>query len=38
MTKARVCKGADQKGSLGFTFHAPGSVGKCEKMNLHTPK
>ncbi len=37
-TKARACKGAGQEGSLGITFHALGSVGKCEGMNLHTPK
>jgi hypothetical protein len=33
-TKARACKVAGQKGSLGVTPHAPKSVG----MNLHTPK
>jgi hypothetical protein len=38
MTKARVYKGAGQEWSLGITFHAPGSVGKFEGMNLHTPK
>jgi hypothetical protein len=27
-----------KKWSLGVTFHAPGSVGKCEGMNSHTPK
>jgi hypothetical protein len=32
MTKARACKGACQKWSLGVTFHAPGSVGKCDRM------
>ncbi len=37
-TKARACKGASQKGILIITFHAPRSVGKCEGMNLHTPK
>jgi hypothetical protein len=37
-TKATTCKGARQKGSLGVTSHAPGSVGECEGMNLHTPK
>jgi hypothetical protein len=36
--KVRACKGAGQKGSLGVTSHAPGSVGGCEGMNLHTPK
>jgi hypothetical protein len=38
MTKARVCKGAGQKGSSGITFHAHANVGECEGMNLHTPK
>jgi len=37
-TKARACKVANQEGILGITPHAPGSVGKCEGMNLHTPK
>jgi hypothetical protein len=37
-TKARACKGANRKGSMGLTFHAPGSVGECEGMNPHTPK
>jgi len=27
-----------QGGSSGVTSHAPRSVGKCEGMNLHTPK
>jgi hypothetical protein len=37
-TKAKACKGAGQKGSLGVTFHAPRCVGKCEGMNTHIPK
>ncbi len=37
-TKVKTCKGVGQEGSLGVTSHAPGSVGKCEEMNLHTPK
>jgi hypothetical protein len=37
-TKARACKVAGQEGSLRVTPHAPGSVRKCEGMNLHTPK
>jgi hypothetical protein len=37
-TKARACKGASQEVSMGVTSHAPESVGKCEGMNLHTPK
>jgi hypothetical protein len=36
--KVRAYKGAGQKGSLGFTTHAPGSGGECEGMILHTPK
>jgi hypothetical protein len=24
--------------AMGVTSHAPGSVGECEGMNLHTPK
>jgi hypothetical protein len=35
-TKARAWKVARQEGSLKVTLHAPGSVGKCEGMNLHT--
>jgi hypothetical protein len=27
-----------QERSLGVTFHAPGNVGECEGMNLHTLK
>jgi len=37
-TKARVCKVAGQEGGPGVTFHAPRSVGKCERMNPHTSK
>ncbi len=37
-TKAKACKVASQEGSPGVTVHAPGSVGKCEGMNPHTPK
>jgi hypothetical protein len=36
-----LCKGLQGHGpkvSPGATFHAPGSVGKCEGMNPHTPK
>jgi len=29
---------AGQEKSLGVTSHAPKSVGKCERMNPHTPK
>jgi hypothetical protein len=38
MTKARAYKSAEQKGSPGGTSYTLGSVGECEKMNLHTPK
>jgi hypothetical protein len=47
-TKAKTCDGAGQEGSLGVTFHAPGSARntlhapksarECERMNPHTPK
>ncbi len=37
-TKARACKVVGQKGSPGVMSHAFGNVGKCEGMNLHTPK
>jgi hypothetical protein len=37
-TKAKVCKGASQEWNPRVTFHAPGNVGECEGMNLHTPK
>jgi len=37
-TKTKACKVAGQEGSLGVIPHAPESVGKCEGMNLHTPK
>jgi hypothetical protein len=38
MTKIRACEGARQEWSLKVTFHAFKNVGKCEGMNLHTPK
>jgi len=31
-TKARACEGVGQKGSLGITFYAPGSVGVWENV------
>jgi hypothetical protein len=37
-TKVRACKGVGQEGSPRITSHAPRNVGKCEGMNLHTPK
>jgi hypothetical protein len=36
--KTRACKSAGQEWSPGVTFHVPGSVGECERMNPHTPK
>jgi hypothetical protein len=38
VTKAKACKGADQKWSPWVTFHVPRNVGECEGMNVHTPK
>jgi hypothetical protein len=38
VTKARVGKGVIQKWSPWVTFHALGSVWKCERMNPKTPK
>jgi hypothetical protein len=38
VTKARACEGAGPERSPRITFHAFRSVGKCEGMNLHTPK
>ncbi len=37
-TKARAYKDVSQELNQGVTFHAFESVGKCEGMNLHTPK
>lgn len=31
-------QGCEPRGSLGVTSHTPGSVRKCEGVNLHTPK
>jgi hypothetical protein len=36
VTKAKACDGAGQERSPGVTFHASGSVGECERINLHT--
>ncbi len=33
-----ACEGEGQEWSPRVTFHAPGSVWKCEGMNPHTPK
>jgi len=38
VTKARAYKVIGQEGTPGVTPHALESVGKCEGMNLHTPK
>jgi len=37
-TKTKACKVTGQEGSSWVTSHALESVGKCEGMNLHTPK
>jgi hypothetical protein len=37
-TKARAYKCAGQEWNMGFSFHVPKSVGKCEGMNPHIPK
>jgi len=37
-TKAKGLQGCEPRGSLGVTSHAPKSVGKCERVNPHTPK
>jgi len=36
--KPKGSPGAKAKGSSGVTSHTPGSVRKCEGVNLHTPK
>jgi hypothetical protein len=36
--KQRGLEGCGQRGSARVTLHALKSVGKCEGMNLHTPK
>jgi len=38
MTKTKDCEGPSQEWSLRITFHVLESVGKCERMNFHTPK
>jgi len=37
-TKAKELQGCRPRGSPGVTSHVPGSVGKCEGVNPHTPK
>jgi hypothetical protein len=37
-TKAKGLQGCGPRGSMGVTSHTPGSVGKCEGVNPHTPK
>ncbi len=37
-TKARACEGVGLEWRPRVTIHAPGNVGECEGMNLHTPK
>ncbi len=36
--KQGFAKRCGPRGSMGVTFHAVGSVGENEGMNLHTPK
>jgi hypothetical protein len=36
--KQEGLQGCGRKGSPRVTSHIPGSVGKCEGMNPHTPK
>jgi len=38
MTKVKGLQGCRPKESSGVTSHTPGSVGKCEGVNPHTPK
>ncbi len=35
--RQRGLQGCGPKGSPGITSHTPGSVGKCEGVNPHTP-
>jgi hypothetical protein len=35
--KAKGLQGCGPRGSPKVTSHTPGSVGKCEGVNLHTP-
>jgi hypothetical protein len=37
-TKVKGLQGCGPKGNPGVTSHTPRSVGKCEGVNLHTPK
>jgi hypothetical protein len=37
-TKAKGLQSCGPRGSPGITSHIPGSVRKCEGVNLHTPK
>ncbi len=37
-TKAKGLQGCGPRRSPGVTSHIPGSVGKCEGVNPHTPK
>jgi len=37
-TKAKGLQGCGPRGSPGVKSHTPGSVGKCEGVNPHTPK
>jgi len=37
-TKAKGLQGCGPRENLGVTSHTLGSIGKCEGVNLHTPK
>ncbi len=37
-TKAKACKSVGQEGGPGGTSYIPGSLGECERMNLHALK
>jgi len=37
-TKAKGLQRCGPRGSPGVTSHTPGSVGKCEGVNPHTPR
>jgi len=36
--KAKGLQGCEPKESPGVISHTPGSIGKCEGVNPHTPK
>jgi len=38
LTKAKGLQGCGPRKNPGVTSHTPESVGKCEGVNLHTPR